>query len=501
MPLSWEGAPMILWFILFSISAIADEKPCEQLLRPDIDPKWVKQMVERDRRADARDQIIRSAIQSNPLLSITYNPEILENHSPIYNLELFQSSSRLDQLGSGRCWIFAGVNLVRSKLIALGIVDESFELSENYLWFFHFLEQANSHLERVIQESRTFKEMGDFSKLLSSSLNQGGWFPYFADLVERYGLVPKQTMPETSSSRNPTSFMQELNRIVAASSLEIAQTIEAQKQQKMDPARALIKLRVLKRLKMQAVWKVLSTHLGSPPIEGFDFTFIKSITGDRGANQITRELLPIHFTPQEFAKGVIHFNRDDFVVVSSSPLQPYMQTYHLPYSEITASERNTNEGMRLYLNLDIKRLEELTSSMLHQGIPVWFAADITKDVWHSSGIMHPGLFNHQVYGFNGRENPLELSRHDEILLHLGNPNHAMVITGEHRTPDGTLVKFKVENSWGGSVGQNGIYHMYDKWFEKHVFEIVVAKSLLNERELQALAGEPIRLDGTTQRLY
>ena len=59
--------------------------------------------------------------------------------------------------------------------------------------------------------------------------------------------------------------------------------------------------------------------------------------------------------------------------------------------------------------------------------------------------------------------------------------HAMVLTGVDIV-DGQTTKWKVENSWGEKVGENGFFVMSDAWMDEYTYQIVVHKDLLTDEQ-------------------
>ena len=104
-----------------------------------------------------------------------------------------------NQEQSGRCWLFAGLNLLR-----VGVMREcglkEFEFSQNYVMFWDKLERANYFLEAIIETASRDLDDRTVAYLLESAASDGGQWNMFAALVAKHGLVPKGYMPETQSS-------------------------------------------------------------------------------------------------------------------------------------------------------------------------------------------------------------------------------------------------------------------------------------------------------------
>ena len=60
-------------------------------------------------------------------------------HSKVINVEVKTS----DQHSSGRCWMFANLNVIRLDFIKKMKLEDNFEFSQNYLFFYDKLEGAN----------------------------------------------------------------------------------------------------------------------------------------------------------------------------------------------------------------------------------------------------------------------------------------------------------------------------------------------------------------------
>ena len=55
------------------------------------------------------------------------------------------------------------------------------------------------------------------------------------------------------------------------------------------------------------------------------------------------------------------------------------------------------------------------------------------------------------------------------------------------------MKWQVENSWGSDKGKDGYWHLYDSWFDKYVYCLVIRKAYLPAKTLQLLEEEPVVL--------
>ena len=445
-----------------------------------IPTSWVDGMIAKSESADAQSRRLRDIVQRLGFSKAALNGDILRDHNDKYTVEI-PMGAVTNQKQSGRCWLFAGLNMIRSTMMADKTVSPDFEFSENYLHFFNMLEKSNSHLEEV---SRTIYRRTS-SKSSSSDarraavipdLNDGGAYDWFAFLVSKYGLAPKSAMGETVSSEATAVLLSELKDSLAATTSELLADAKRSKTGR-EPNRS----QEIRSRGMARVWKILATHLGTPPSR-FDYRE-NGKTETSGRLQITPARVTT-YTPREFARDFVKFDPRDYVTVSSFPGEKGNAVYRLKNSAIGKSAPSEPDSSVRYLNVDSDRLETLAAEAIKGGQPVYFGSDVRNNIDHESGIMHPGLYDRAaIYQFTADEAAPALTRKQAAYFARIGSNHAMVLTGfDQPDPLKPIVKFKVENSWGGAVGTKGVFHLYREWFHQNVFKIVVHKRFLNDRE-------------------
>lgn len=117
----------------------------------------------------------------------------------VFSHEAKERDQVTNQKSSGRCWIFAGLNVMRAPFAKEHNLDH-FEFSQNYLFFWDKLEKANYFLSQVLETREKPLESREVQWLLSYPIEDGGYWHMFTSLVKKYGVVPKSTMPETFNS-------------------------------------------------------------------------------------------------------------------------------------------------------------------------------------------------------------------------------------------------------------------------------------------------------------
>ncbi len=403
---------------------------------------------------------IQNGIINDGVKNILLNPAILNKFDKIFSNSL-DIKSVTDQKRSGRCWLFAGLNILRYKARKKFNMD-SFELSQNYLYFWDKLEKANLFLENVIR-FRDLKLTDPKVKfILENPIPDGGQWNFVVELAEKYGVVPESVMPDTASAKS-SSFMNKVLKTLLRKDASILRDLY-KKGEKVE------KLREKKVEMLKDIYHILVLHLGNPP-EKFVFRYKdkdKKVVG------------PKEYTPLEFYK-LIGENLRDYYYLYTCPTRDYFKLYAIFLDKDMADKNDMVFG-----NIPMDLFKELCKKSLKGGDPVWFSADVGKETYSKKGIMDLNVYDYKsVYGFD-----IEPSRKERILYRDSIPNHAMVFVGYDDKP---FPKWKVENSWGKKAGDNGFFVMSDKWFSEYVYSAVFKKTYLPKKVLEIFKQKPIVL--------
>ena len=205
--------------------------------------------------AEPRNRLLQNAVTRNQV------DQVALDHQLARSIET-SVSHRLDDWGatnqkqSGRCWMFAGLNLLRvGTAERLGL--EEFEFSQNYPLFWDKLEKANHWLESIISTADRDVDDRTVAHLLASPSEDGGQWNMFLALVAKHGLVPKSAMPETVSSSSTRQLNRDLARVLRQAARDLRTRAAAGDDEST--------LREAKTETLGVVHQMLCLHLGTPP--------------------------------------------------------------------------------------------------------------------------------------------------------------------------------------------------------------------------------------------
>ena len=410
-------------------------------------------------------QLMQNVVTQHDVNDIALNRSIVSEAVHSFSTVL-DDWSVTNQARSGRCWMFAGLNLFRAETRHLLNVKD-FEFSQSYLMFWDKMERANYVLEAIIETADRPVDDRVVAWLLQQPLGDGGQWDMFVSLVKKHGVVPKTVMPETESSGNSMRMNAGLNYQVRQGSLNIRRIYAAEGGTEA--------MREAKQESLRAIYRILSIHLGTPP-EAFDWQW-KDRDGEFHRDGT--------MTPLEFVEKYISTPMEEFVCLVHDPRRanPPGRTYTVQYLG------NVVDGTRIkYLNIDIDLMKDIAMRMLQDGRPVWMGCDTGKQMHRDKGLWDADLFDYaSVYNADFSMNKEERLEYRQTAM-----THAMLFTGVD-VVDGNPRRWRVENSWDDKVGEKGFFLMNDSWFAEYMFEIAAPMSYLPEELQQALDLEPVVL--------
>ncbi len=422
--------------------------------------------IEREYASDPKNAIIRHALSRNPLSEVIYESSSFKDENPSFSIEV-KTMPACNQKASGRCWIFAGLNLLR-EIVNSKLDMAKFELSQNYISLFDKIEKANYALESII--ALVDREHDDrlLSHILHEPVGDGGQWDMFVNLVKKYGLLPQSTFPETYQSNNTRELDMALNARIRRFASDAHKLYISGKSEE---------IRGIKDKAIKEIYTMFLNAFGLPP-KSFVFEYVdkKGVYHNEG-----------EFTPLSFFEKYVGSEIDHYQSIINSPTsdKPFYQTYTIDYLGNVVEGKNIS-----HLNLPMERMKELIVAQLKDKRPVWFGSDVSfyRDrqgiAWDDKALDYTSAL-----GFS-----LEFDKESMLDYWASAMNHAMLITGVNLDKDDKPNRYKIENSWGEDNGVRGYYVMSSSWFDKFVYQAVIDKKYLTEEEKKALKGEAIHLN-------
>lgn len=422
-----------------------------------ITPEVLKQL-EGSYTGTPAEKALRNAISNVGIAKMAINQENAGAKDKHFGIEI-KNTGITDQKSSGRCWLFTGLNVLRGR--AMKKLDtKDFVLSQCYLFFFDQLEKSNLFLQGIIDTRKQPIDSEMVRWLFQHPLSDGGTYTGVADLATKYGVVPADIMPETYVSNSTSEFCGHLKRKLREFGITLREKSEAGMGEKQ--------LQALKVEQLGTIYRMLVMAYGVPPTK---FTW-KDKT----------------YTPQEFFKTYcIEDGEDlnkDYVMLMNDPSRPFGKVYEIDY------DRHVYDGHNwLYVNLPIEELENIAIASLKDSCQMYFSCDVGKFLDRNVGIADINNFDYgsllgTTFGMNKKQ---------RIETFDSGSTHAMTLMAVDLDSKGKAKKWKVENSWGSSSGQNGYIIMTDEWFREYMFRVVVNRKFCPESVLELLKQKPIRL--------
>jgi len=413
---------------------------------------------------DATAKVAQNAVSNADLSTVSLRRDLVQNIDHSFSTKLDEWSVT-NQRRSGRCWLFATLNLFRVGTMKKMNV-KNFEFSQAHIHFWDKLERANHFLEAMLETSDRPIDDRTVHFLLSDPIGDGGQWNMAMNLIRKHGLVPMSAYPESHSSSSTRSMNTVLKDILRSTACEIREILDDNGSEE--------DARKHKEDRMNEIWKILCIHLGTPP-EKFDFQWRDKDNEFHKKGEMT---------PLEFVEEYVDVDWENYVCIVNDPRNEYYRTYTVDFLQNVAGGPPVE-----YLNVPSEEMKEVTQRLLEDGTPVWMGCDVGKQMERKKGLWDADLYD--LKGLYGVEFGMEKAnrlRFGQTMM-----THAMLFTGVD-VVDGNPRRWRVENSWGSEEsGIKGFYTMNDNWYDEHMFEIAAPREYLTEKMSAGLEGDAVVL--------
>ena len=420
---------------------------------------------------DANDKAISNALKSNDINALAANVEAKNQLDDNFTYRV-KSKGITNQKSSGRCWLFTGLNVLRSQIMDDHNMPQ-IEFSQSYNFFFDQLEKANLFLQAMIDTSKLPESNETVQWLFEHPIQDGGQFTGIADNLMKYGIVPKSVMGETFTSSSTSNLRKLLSRRLREDGLRLR---EMDAKGAKDPA-----LMAEKEKMLQGVYRMLSLTLGVPPTE---FTWTQK---DAKGNIVSTK----KYTPQQFYKEFAGNDlKNDYVMFMNDPSREYYKVYEIDY------DRHNYDGSNWrYINLPMDEIKKMAIESLKNNEMMYSSWDSGKFLNRSNGTASLDNYDYDsLFGTTFGMNKAERIRTKDSAS-----THAMTLCAVDLDENGKPVKWMVENSWGPVGDYNGHVVMTDDWMNEYLFRLVVNKKFVpaeilklnNQKAIELPAWDPL----------
>lgn len=412
----------------------------------------------------SNNKLLENIISNNCLSDLNNVRNECQKFKAIYNVQVKPHLNVTNQKSSGRCWLFAALNVLRREICNKYELD-NFEFSQNYLFFWDKLERMNYNLECILRTKTEPIESQTVQHLLTDPTCDGGQWDMVVNLINKYGLVPKCVYQESYHSSNS----RDLNNILKKKFREYAYNLRSNDDEQN-----------LKQKFLSETYQILCKFLGCPP-DSFDWEFMDK---NKKYHKVK------NLTPTKFYNEYVDYNVNDYVCLINDPRKehPYNKIYSVKYLG------NVYDGSKVkYLNLPIERIKELTLDSLNNNKSVWFGCDVGKSLNGNNCAMDLTQINSMdLFNVDFKLNKETRLKYKDSLM-----THAMVFTGANVEDNVNSLDennkiingWEVENSWSSRGPNNGYYHMTDEWFNDFVYEVAIHKDKLSQDEQNILNSD------------
>ncbi|KAF3920805.1 hypothetical protein ABW20_dc0107890 [Dactylellina cionopaga] len=443
--------------------SFADQEQASRELTLKSVKKWEDQFL-----SEPKNRLALSAVSKNDMKTIIQQPSAIIDDVQVFSDQVsLDGAPMTNQRSSGRCWIFAATSVFRVYLMKKYKLD-SFELSQQYLYFWDKLEKANYFLEQIIETVEEPLDSRIVAELLKVPVNDGGQWDMIVNLVERYGVVPQKIYPDSYNAMNSRG----INTLVTSKLREFALQLRAMSTSGL----SAIAIQRAKATMVNTIYNILVTCFGPPPKPDSKFTWeFRDSQGKFNSHG--------NLTPLSFFKDFVGYDATSHFSLINDPRHEYGKLY-------TVSRLGNVYGGKpiRYVNVDMDTMKAAVVGMIKKDHPVFFGCDVGQFSDSALGIMDTKLYDYKL----AFDTELGLNKAERLLVKDSKVTHAMTINGVHIV-DGKPVKWKVQNSWGEDKGEKGWFVMTDAWMDQYCYQAVVGPEFVSSEIRNILNQEAIAL--------
>ena len=405
---------------------------------------------QQDYQQNKQNKIAELAVVNNGVQKASFNGEGIRDLNRTFSIEI-PTDNVTDQKQSGRCWLFAALNVLRHKF-AKQYHAKNFTFSQSYLFCWDRIERANIFFNHILETADKPVDDRTVHFYLQAPDTDGGQWHMAISLIRKYGLVPTYAQDESFTANNTAAFNQALNMKLREDGLVLRKLAQAGRNDEIEQKRQEY---------LSEIYRMAVIAFGQP-VQKFDLEF----KDDDGNYKLDQNITPLDFFHNYFEDDL-----DDYVVLFNAPDHEYDKLYAFPF------EDNVEGGSPVrFLNTKIENLKEAAIKQLKDGETIWFGCDVGKQSDRQKGILAANLYETDtIFGIETK-----LNKKERLQTGASGSTHAMTFVGVD-VVDGKPRQWKVENSWGTKVGDKGYFVMDDKWFDEYLFKVVVKKQYLPEK--------------------
>ena len=430
------------------------------------------QQIKKSYGSNATDKALRNILVTNSPAKLALNYENATAFDSHFSNRV-ESKAVTDQKSSGRCWMFTGMNVLRNKAIRQHGLPNDFQFSQAYLFFYDQLEKSNLFLQDIIDTYKLPMDSKEVEWLMKNPIGDGGQFTGVANLIDKYGLVPADVMPETYNTNNTSG----ISNLLALKLREDALQLRDMAVQKgITPE----KLQAKKTDMLSTIYRMLALTMGEPPAQ---FTWQqKNAKGEIVATDT--------YTPKSFYEKFAKTDFSKYYMVMNDPTREYYKVYEIQY------DRHVYDGQNWrYLNLPMEDIAPMCIASIKDSTMMYFSCDVGKFLNRDKGFMDMNNYDYEslfgtTFGMNKKQ---------RVSTFASGSSHAMTLCAVDLDKDGKPLKWMVENSWGSSYGYQGFLIMTNDWFNEYMFRVVLEekyipaniRAMMNQKPIMLPAWDPM----------